>query len=65
VTDFKVGVLDVNFGVGYGLTPSSDRWIIKTIIGYAFPLPGKDAGDRATIVPTNPMAHSSSRSFQP
>jgi hypothetical protein len=27
VTDFKLGVFDVNFGVGYGLTPASDRWV--------------------------------------
>src|SRR6266478_6789883 len=32
VTDFKLGVIDVNFGVGYGLTPVSDRWVIKTIL---------------------------------
>jgi hypothetical protein len=63
VTDFKVGVFDVNFGVGYGLTSASDRWVIKTIIGYAFPVPGKDVGYRTG--PTNPMAHSSSRAFQP
>jgi hypothetical protein len=65
VTDFKVGVFGVNFGVGYGLTPASDRWVVKTIIGYAFPVPGKDAGDRATTGPINPMAHASSRVLQP
>lgn len=41
VTDFKAGVFDVNFGVGYGLTPASDRFVVKTIIGYAFPVPGQ------------------------
>src|SRR3982074_1116953 len=30
VTDFKFGVLDVNFGVGFGLTPASDRFVVKT-----------------------------------
>src|ERR1700680_4961702 len=68
VTDFKLGVLDVNFGVGYGLTPASDRWVIKTILGYAFPVPGSksEANDRATASgPVNPMARSSARVFQP
>jgi len=46
VTDFKLGVVDVNFGVGYGLTPASDRWIVKTIIGYAFPVPGSNTAQR-------------------
>src|SRR5712672_1237596 len=33
VVDFKVGQFDVNFGVGYGLTGGSDRWMTKLIIG--------------------------------
>jgi hypothetical protein len=33
VVDFKIGQLDVNFGVGYGLTGGSDRWMTKLIIG--------------------------------
>jgi hypothetical protein len=33
VVDFKVGVWDVNFGVGYGLTPGSDRLMTKLIVG--------------------------------
>ncbi len=47
VTDFKLGKLDINFGIGCdvgigcGLTPGSDRLVAKTIIGYAFPVPGK------------------------
>jgi hypothetical protein len=46
VTDFKVKDVDVELGAGYGLTPGSDRLIFKAIIGYAFPVPGKnnDAG---------------------
>ena len=45
VTDFKIGEVDVDFGVGYGLTSGSDRWIAKTILSYAFPVPGKKEGD--------------------
>jgi len=68
VTDFKAGVFDVDFGVGYGLTPGSDRWVVKTIIGYAFPVPGANpaAGERATGAgPVNPMARTSARFPQP
>jgi hypothetical protein len=67
VTDFKLGVVDVDFGVGYGLTPASDRWVIKTIIGYAFPVPGSNsnAGERSGAGPVNPMSHTSSRFLQP
>jgi hypothetical protein len=68
VTDFKLGVFDVNFGVGYGLTPASDRIVIKTIVGYAFPVPGSNSGasERASAAgPVNPMAHSSTRYAQP
>lgn len=67
VTDFKVGDFGVNFGVGYGLTPASDRLVVKTIIGYAFPLPGAaaDANARMSSGPVNPFAHPSVRNFQP
>jgi hypothetical protein len=41
VVDFKVWEVDVDFGVGYGLTPGSDRLVAKTILTYAFPAPGK------------------------
>ena len=41
VVDFKVGEIDVDFGVGYGLTSGSDRLVAKTILSYAFPVPGK------------------------
>jgi hypothetical protein len=40
VTDFKLGVFDVNLGLGFGLTSGSDQLIGKMIIGYAFPAPG-------------------------
>jgi hypothetical protein len=65
VTDFKLGVMDVNFGVGYGLTPGSDRLVIKTILGYAFPVPGGNSSERATVGPVNPMSHAAARPFQP
>src|SRR6202795_1004212 len=67
VTDFKLSVFDVDFGVGYGLTPASDRWVVKTIVGYAFPVPGNPpVSERATGAgPVNPMAHTSARFPQP
>jgi len=68
VTDFKLGVFDVDLGIGYGLTPASDRFVIKTIIGFAFPMPGGSSGasERATASsPTNPMSRSSARLGQP
>ena len=67
VTDFKLGVFDVDFGVGYGLTPASDRWVVKSIVGYAFPVPGSNSGtgERSAAGPVNPMAHPSARFPQP
>jgi len=67
VTDFKIGVVDVNFGVGYGLTPVSDRWVIKAILGYAFPAPSSNANasDRAVAGPVNPMTRAFVRTLQP
>ncbi|WP_229195374.1 hypothetical protein [Bradyrhizobium acaciae] len=64
VTDFKVGDFDIDFGVGYGLTRASDRLVVKTIIGYAFPVPGtKQSSERASASGAiNPMAHLSARS---
>lgn len=46
VADFKVGIIDVDFGVGYGLTEGSDRWVAKTILTYAFPV-GNKQDDKA------------------
>jgi hypothetical protein len=46
-TDFKVGVIDVDFGVGYGFTSGSDRLVAKTILTYAFPTPGKSEDEKA------------------
>jgi hypothetical protein len=68
VTDFKLGVFDVDFGVGYGLTAASDRWVVKTIWGYAFPVPGGTPAASANATgagPVNPMSHASLRAAQP
>jgi hypothetical protein len=43
VTDFKIGEVDLELGVGYGFTPGSDGLTIKAIIGYAFPVPGQSS----------------------
>jgi hypothetical protein len=53
VTDFKLGVFDIELGLGYGLTSGSDRLIAKAIIGYDFPVPGatKDSGSGALKPP--------------
>jgi len=52
VVDFKVGVVDVDFGIGYGLTEGSDRWIAKTILTYAFPVAGKQDDKTMKTPPT-------------
>jgi hypothetical protein len=49
VTDFKVSVVDVELGVGYGFTAGSDRLVAKAIIGYAFPVPGKSDGNTPSM----------------
>jgi hypothetical protein len=36
VVDFKVFGLDVNLGLGFGLTDASDSIVTKMIIGRAF-----------------------------
>ncbi len=36
VTDFRIGPVDVNFGVGRGLTGASDGWVAKTVFGFSF-----------------------------
>jgi hypothetical protein len=53
VTDFKVHTVDVELGVGYGFTPGSDRLVVKAIVGYAFPVPGKSDSDSS---PNTPLA---------
>jgi hypothetical protein len=61
VTDFKVGKFDVDLGIGYGLTPGSDRLITKAIIGYAFPVPGKNDGASDGAPKTPLTAHALAR----
>jgi hypothetical protein len=51
VTDFKLSKLDVELGAGYGFTMGSDRFVIKAILGYAFPVPGKAGADDSSPVP--------------
>jgi len=53
VTDFKLGVFDVELGAGYGLTPGSDRFVTKAIIGYAFPAPGDKAESNSNSLPAS------------
>jgi hypothetical protein len=61
VADFKVGVIDVDFGIGYGLTEGSDRWVAKTILSYAFPV-GDKQNDKAAGVKTPPTMKAPLRS---
>jgi hypothetical protein len=67
VTDFKVGDFDVDFGIGYGLTSGSDRWVGKAIIGYAFPVEGakkeNDMKMPVKALSSHAAAHLSSPSF--
>jgi hypothetical protein len=51
VADFKVGAVDVDFGIGYGVTEGSDRWVAKTILTYAFPAGGTQNGKAAMKTP--------------
>jgi hypothetical protein len=41
--------------------------VVKTIIGYAFPVPGtkSDANAQLSSGPVNPFTHAFARSFQP
>jgi hypothetical protein len=49
VVDFKVADIDVDFGVGYGLTSGSDRLVAKTILSYAFPVSGQAQQDKSSL----------------
>ena len=51
VVDFKIGDVDVDFGLGYGLTPGSDRFMAKTILTYALPVGGKQEDTRGMKTP--------------
>jgi hypothetical protein len=46
VTDFKISKIDVELGAGYGFTMGSDRFTLKAILGYAFPVPGSDSNSQ-------------------
>jgi hypothetical protein len=59
VVDFKIGDVDIDFGLGYGLTPGSDRLIAKTILTYALPVAGKQDDNAAMKAP--PTMRSSMR----
>jgi hypothetical protein len=64
VTDFKVSALDVELGAGYGFTPGSDRFVLKAILGYAFPVPGKSGNsDTATPMRMGTSAHAMSNTL--
>jgi hypothetical protein len=56
VTDFKVKEIDVELGVGYGFTTGSDRLVFKVIIGYAFPVSGKNNESGGSDPPNAPLA---------
>ncbi len=60
MVDFKIGDVDIDFGLGYGLTPGSDRFMAKTILTYALPVPGKQ--DDARGMKTPPSMKASMRS---
>jgi hypothetical protein len=36
VVDAEIKSFDLNFGVGRGLTPASDRWVLKLIVGVRY-----------------------------
>ncbi len=54
VTDFKLDKVDVELGIGHGFTSGSDGLVVKAIIGYAFPVPGKSDGVESS--PGTPLA---------
>jgi hypothetical protein len=36
VIDLQKGPIDVNFGVGHGLTGAAEKWVLKMIVGIPF-----------------------------
>src|ERR1700761_8867798 len=48
VTDFEVSKIEVELGAGYGFTTGSDRFTLKAILGYTFPVPGSEGGDNSS-----------------
>ena len=65
VTDFKVDKIDVELGAGYGFTPGSDRFLLKAILGYAFPVPGKSEGGTTSAAPPLAMGTSAHAMQEP
>jgi hypothetical protein len=63
ITDFKVNTVDIELGIGHGFTPGSDGLMLKAIIGYAFPVPGK-SDDAGTSQATPLAMGTSTRSLQ-
>ena len=59
VADFKLEPFEVELGVGYGLTPGSDRWVSKLIFGYAFPV--ENSANVSSSVSTMNMSRKSQR----
>jgi hypothetical protein len=62
VADFKISKIDVELGAGYGFTTRSDHFVLKAILGYAFPVPRKSGEDDAPSVP--PKMGTPARSLQ-
>ena len=52
--DFKVGVIDVDFGLGYGFTSGSDRFVAKSILTYQLPVAGKEDEGKVDKLPKRP-----------
>lgn len=61
VTDFKVSRVDVELGAGYGLTPGSDRFVLKAILGYAFRYQARAATAQHFEHAFGPPGHTSTR----
>jgi hypothetical protein len=50
VADFRISKIDVELGAGYGFTTGSDRFVLKAILGYAFPV-ARNSGEDAPSMP--------------
>ncbi len=54
VVDFKIADVDVNFGIGYGLTEGSDRWLAKMILSkdldFGEPKPNSSTGSVRRVI---------------
>jgi len=49
VADYSGPALDVDFGVGRGLTPGSDDWTVKFILGWLFQADGRRSRPDLTV----------------